>query len=45
MKTIWESFLLFLESIGRAKAAAELTRLGRFDEARKLFEEDTEVHP
>jgi hypothetical protein len=45
MKTIWESFLMFLESIGRAKAAAELTRMGRYEEARRLFEKDTEVHP
>jgi hypothetical protein len=45
MKEIWESFLLFLESIGRARAAAELSRLGRYEEARRLFEKDTEVHP
>ena len=45
MKKIWESFLLFLESIGRARAASELARLGRYEEARKLYERDTEVHP
>lgn len=45
MKNLWESFLMFLESIGRAKAAAELARLGRYEEARRLYEEDTEVHP
>ena len=45
MKTLWESFILFLESIGRARAAAELARVGRYEEARRIYEEDTEVHP
>lgn len=45
MKSIWESFLAFLESIGRARAANELVRAGRYEEARRLFEKDTEVHP
>lgn len=45
MRTIWESIVDFFESMGRARAAAELARLGRHEEARKLFENDTEVHP
>ena len=45
MKTLWESFILFLESIGRARAASELARVGRYEEARKIYEDDTEVHP
>jgi hypothetical protein len=45
MKNLWESILMFLESMGRARAAAELTRLGKYDEARRLFDKDTEVHP
>ena len=45
MKTRWESFILFLESIGRARAASELARVGRYEEARKIYEDDTEVHP
>ena len=45
MKEIWESIVDFFESIGRARAAAELTRLGKYDEARRLFDKDTEVHP
>ena len=45
MKEIWESIVDFFESIGRARAAAELTRLGKYDEARRLFDKDTEFHP
>lgn len=45
MKNIWESILMFLESISRARAANELVRLGKYDEARRLFDKDTEVHP
>lgn len=45
MKSIWESFLEFLESIRRARAANELVRAGKYEEARRLFEKDTEVHP
>lgn len=45
MRELWQSILEFFESIGRAKAAAELTRLGRHEEARRLFEEEQEVHP
>ena len=45
MKEIWESIVDFFESIGRARAAAELTRLGKYDEARRLFDKDIEVHP
>jgi hypothetical protein len=45
MKEIWESIVDFFEDLGRARAAAELARLGKYDEARKLYEQDTEVHP
>jgi hypothetical protein len=45
MRTIWESFLEFLASVGRARAANELVRAGKYEEARRLFEKDTEVHP
>jgi hypothetical protein len=45
MRKIWEGVLEFFESLGRARAAAELARLGKYEEARKLFEKDTEVHP
>lgn len=45
MKNLWESFLELLESIGRARAANELARAGKYEEARRLFEKDTEVHP
>ena len=45
MKNLWESFILFLESIGRARAASELARLGRYEEARRLYEKETEIHP
>ena len=45
MKEIWESIVNFFESIGRARAANELVRLGKYDEARRLFDKDTEVHP
>ena len=45
MKNLWESFMMFLESVGRARAAAELARLGRYEEARRIYEQDTEIHP
>jgi hypothetical protein len=45
MKEIWGSILEMFEAFGRARAAAELARLGRYDEARRLYEQDTEVHP
>lgn len=45
MKNIWKSFLLLLESISRARIANQLVRAGKYDEARKLFEKDLEVHP
>jgi hypothetical protein len=45
MKEIWHSFIMFLESVGRARAASELARLGRYEEARRIYEKDTEVHP
>jgi hypothetical protein len=45
MKEIWRNIVGFLQAFGRARAAAELARLGRYEEARRLYEQDTEVHP
>jgi hypothetical protein len=45
MKEIWGNIVGFLQAFGRARAAAELARLGRYEEARRLYEQDTEVHP
>lgn len=45
MKNFIESIIYLLESFGKARAAAELTRQGRYDEARKIFQDDNEVHP
>jgi hypothetical protein len=45
MRDFWESLVAIFESIGRARAAAALTREGRYEEARKIFEDDNEVHP
>jgi hypothetical protein len=45
MKSFWKSVLDFFESVGRARAANELVRAGKYEEARRLFEKDTEVHP
>lgn len=45
MKNLWQSIVDFFEAFSRARAAAELARLGRYEEARRLYEQDTEVHP
>jgi hypothetical protein len=45
MKNLWESLLVFLESVGKARAASELVRAGKYEEAKRLMEADTEVHP
>jgi hypothetical protein len=45
MKNLWESILVFLESVGKARAASELVRAGKYEEAKRLMEADTEVHP
>lgn len=45
MKQFLIGILDFFEDLGRARAAAELARAGRYDEARRLYEKDTEVHP
>lgn len=45
MREIWGNIVDFLQAFGRARAAAELARLGRYEEARRLYEQDTEVHP
>ncbi len=45
MKDFWNSIVDFFESFGRAKAASELVRQGKYDEALRLMEIDREVHP
>lgn len=45
MKNFWRSVLEFFEDMSRARAASALCRAGRYDEARRLYEKDTEVHP
>lgn len=45
MKNFLRSLYDFFESVGRARAANELVRAGKYEEARRLFEKDTEVHP
>lgn len=37
LNTIWNGFLDFVEAYSRAKAAAILVRMGKIDEAKKLF--------
>ena len=43
-----KSIIEFFESIGRARAAAEFARLGHYDMAKTVMENDSakfEVHP
>ena len=47
-KLIFNFFKPVLDAIdmyGKAKAASELARLGKYDQALRLMEKDTEVHP
>jgi hypothetical protein len=37
IKKAWNTFLSIMESLGRAKAAAQLTRMGLHKEARALM--------
>lgn len=45
MRDFWKKIWDFFEDIGRARAASELARAGKYDEARRLYDKDTEVHP
>lgn len=36
-KAVWQGFLEIIESMGRAKAAAHLSRMGLHEEARALM--------
>lgn len=45
MKKIWSAIVGFFDTYGRARAAADLARQGRYDEACRLMEVDREVHP
>lgn len=40
MKTIFNYFISFCESIGKAKAASVLARMGKYDEAKKIMVSD-----
>lgn len=37
VKRVWDSFALWAEGIGRARAAAELSRRGLYKEARDMM--------
>lgn len=49
MKEFFTSFIYgivsFFDTYGRARAASELARQGKVDEALRLMEIDNEVHP
>ena len=34
---LWQYFIDLVESLGRARAAASLTRMGKYEEARQLM--------
>lgn len=38
LKSIWKSFVSWSDSLARARAAAELTRRGRYKDARDLIQ-------
>ena len=40
LERAFDNFIDFFERIGRARAAAELTRLGYYEEAKRLMLED-----
>jgi len=40
MKTFFKSLLSILESIEKAREATELSRQGKYEEAKRLFSED-----
>lgn len=43
--SIIDSIVVFFDTYGRARAASELARQGKIDEALRLMEMDNEVHP
>lgn len=45
MRQLWNAIIDILESINRARAATSLARAGRYEDAKKVFEKDIEVHP
>ena len=42
MKKIWKSIYCAFESMGRARAAAELSRAGKYEMAKRLISEKCE---
>lgn len=40
---IWNKIVRFFETAGRARAAGEFARLGRYDLAKKIMLEDREM--
>jgi len=45
MKSFWQYISMLAESFERARAAAELTRQGKYQEARVVFENNDNAHP
>lgn len=43
LKVSWNGFVNTMELIGYSRAAAELTRMGRYEEARALMLEKTKL--
>lgn len=43
--SIIDNIVVFFDTFGRARAASELARQGKIDEALRLMEKDNEVHP
>lgn len=37
MKKLIDAFMIWAEALGKARAAATLTRMGKYDEAKKLM--------
>jgi hypothetical protein len=40
MNRLFSGFFLFFEALGKARAAAELSRLGKYDEAKRIVSGD-----
>jgi hypothetical protein len=45
MKELWRTFMYLLDTFGRMRAASELARQGKHEEALRLMDADREVHP
>lgn len=45
MKKFLIGILEFFEDLGRARAAAELARAGKYKEAQSLYRSEFDVHP